>query len=612
MRFNLKRTIFIFGTATLSAALLLGSGNAVAKSACLSAFTEKYPNSLTDNNASCQVCHQSAGDPYNGYGWELRMRLAEILQEDPSGSCSNTNLSNGTLAAALGDIEGFDSDLDVSGIFSNLEEINADTQPGWTTGANNTIYFKDGSTTAGQEAPSSIGDLDPSAGNQPPVADANGPYTGTAGVPVQFDGSGSADPDGNIVTYSWDFGDGTNDVGVNPTHTYATTDTFSVTLTVVDDIGAMDSDVTTATIGAQDADGDGVPDSSDNCPLTANLAQLDTDDDGVGNACQKIADISGVGDISGDAVPDIAQLRLSGQPRVRYFSGASRNKIKAVGYLSQAWAGVAAATVVDSNADGTANDPAVAVLAYKASAGKHAVEVRRADNGALINKVVFLSATWDVIDVAVIDDLNGDGSTGDTAIAVLGVNPNKPFNEQIKVQVRKLSNGALLANWFFLNGNWTPLALEGVSRNGASPLLVVLANKAATGANVVQARKLSNGSVQRDTSFLDASWLAQDVSILMDSNGDGTVNDPAYLVLASHPDTGRNKVQARRVSDGKRLKNITMLGTNWRGTRVTSVGDISGNLREEVGVLAEKRTDGTVAIQLKDYADRTTTATIFP
>ena len=323
-------------------------------------------------------------------------------------------------------------------------------------------------------------------------------------------------------------------------------------------------------------------------------------------------DVTGVVDVSGDGVADVAELRLTGQPRVRYFSGASRNKIKTVNYFGPAWLSIAAATVADSNADGVAIDSAVAVLAHKPGDNKHAVEVRQAENGALINKVFFLSAAWEIIDVAVIDDRNGDGVTGDAAIAVLAVNPNKPFDEQIKVQVRRLSDGALRANWNFLNGNWTALALEAVSRFGASPLLAVLANKAATGANVVQARRLSDGNVQRNTSFFDSSWLARDVSILMDSDGDGNANDPAYLVLANHPDTGRNKVQSRRVSDGARLKKITMLGTNWDGRRVTSVDDISGNLREEVGVLAEKKTDGTIAIQLKDYADRTTTATIFP
>jgi hypothetical protein len=240
------------------------------------------------------------------------------------------------------------------------------------------------------------------------------------------------------------------------------------------------------------------------------------------------------------------------------------------------------------------------------------VEVRRADDGALINKVFFLGPSWDIIDVAVLDDKNGDGVTGDTAIAVLGEDLSRPFDEQIKVQVRRLSDGGLLANWFFLNGNWTALALEGVNRIGQTPLLAVLANKSATGANVVQARKLSNGALQRDTTFQNSSWLARDLSILRDSDGDGTQTDPAYLVLTTHKETSRNKVQARRVRDGQRLKNITMLGTNWDGARVTGAGDISGNQREEVGVLAEKKSDGTAVIQLKDYADRSTTATIFP
>jgi hypothetical protein len=195
---------------------------------------------------------------------------------------------------------------------------------------------------------------------------------------------------------------------------------------------------------------------------------------------------------------------------------------------------------------------------------------------------------------------------------VLGYNPAKPFDQRIKVQVKRLGDGALIANWPFFNGNWVPTALEAVHRPGQTPLLAVLGIKPSTGANVVQARKLSNGGKQRDTSFFNANKITRDVAVLLDSNGDGNANDPAYLVLANDIASGKNKIQARRVSDGVRLGNVTMVGTNWEAKRVMRSGDISGNLIEEVGALAKKRTDGKISIQLKDFDDRTISATIFP
>jgi uncharacterized repeat protein (TIGR01451 family) len=85
--------------------------------------------------------------------------------------------------------------------------------------------------------------------NEPPIADPNGPYTGTVGIPVQFDGSGSSDPDGTIISYDWDFGDGGTGGGVTPTYTYAGPGLYTVTLTVTDDEGVTDTATTTADIG---------------------------------------------------------------------------------------------------------------------------------------------------------------------------------------------------------------------------------------------------------------------------------------------------------------------------------------------------------------------------
>ncbi len=55
-----------------------------------------------------------------------------------------------------------------------------------------------------------------------------------------FDGTKSFDTDGEIATYEWDFGDGTNATGKVVTHTFAAPGTYLITLTVTDDKSASD------------------------------------------------------------------------------------------------------------------------------------------------------------------------------------------------------------------------------------------------------------------------------------------------------------------------------------------------------------------------------------
>lgn len=56
-----------------------------------------------------------------------------------------------------------------------------------------------------------------------------------------LDASASQDPDGSIVSYTWDFGDGTSGTGMTTTHTYATAGNYQVKLTVTDNKNATDT-----------------------------------------------------------------------------------------------------------------------------------------------------------------------------------------------------------------------------------------------------------------------------------------------------------------------------------------------------------------------------------
>jgi len=65
------------------------------------------------------------------------------------------------------------------------------------------------------------------------------PFSGQSPLAVLFDASSSKDPDGTIVSYEWDFGDGSSASGAAVSHTYATASarSYNVVLTVTDNDG---------------------------------------------------------------------------------------------------------------------------------------------------------------------------------------------------------------------------------------------------------------------------------------------------------------------------------------------------------------------------------------
>jgi hypothetical protein len=84
--------------------------------------------------------------------------------------------------------------------------------------------------------------------SQAPVA-AFGAGASAAGQVTSFDASASSDPDGTIVRYDWDFGDGTSapNAGPTPSHVYTSPGTRAVTLTVTDADGTSTAPFWTGT-----------------------------------------------------------------------------------------------------------------------------------------------------------------------------------------------------------------------------------------------------------------------------------------------------------------------------------------------------------------------------
>ncbi|TDC50404.1 PKD domain-containing protein [Jiangella ureilytica] len=73
--------------------------------------------------------------------------------------------------------------------------------------------------------------------------------SGPTPLEVAFSSEGSHDPDGDELTYAWDFGDGSTAAEPNPTHTFTESGEYTVRLTVTDPSGRSGNSNLTITAG---------------------------------------------------------------------------------------------------------------------------------------------------------------------------------------------------------------------------------------------------------------------------------------------------------------------------------------------------------------------------
>src|SRR6056297_1003396 len=145
--------------------------------------------------------------------------------------------------------------------------------------------------------------------NQPPVVFINGPYSGLAGQPVAFSSAGTNDPDGNIASYLWEFGDGETSISSNPNHSYASPGTYTVELTVTDNEGAQTTETTTVQVisntftwsGSENSDWENAGNwEGGAAPGTTPLKNIEIQSSGNNPVLESLLNISGVSLIIAD------------------------------------------------------------------------------------------------------------------------------------------------------------------------------------------------------------------------------------------------------------------------------------------------------------------------
>lgn len=119
-----------------------------------------------------------------------------------------------------------------------------------TMGPDGSLYYVDNGPFQTNDA-GSIRRIRNTSANQPPTAVASADVTqgNTAPLTVNFSSVGSSDPEGQPLTYNWNFGDQTTSTQPNPSHTYSQRGRYTVRVTVSDGTNSTPSNVVTITVG---------------------------------------------------------------------------------------------------------------------------------------------------------------------------------------------------------------------------------------------------------------------------------------------------------------------------------------------------------------------------
>jgi hypothetical protein len=295
-------------------------------------------------------------------------------------------------------------------------------------------------------------------------------------------------------------------------------------------------------------------------------------------------DLTNVYDGTDDA---IAMLELSGttgpsgsvNPQVRLFDSNTGAAIRTIEFFTEsneAWQPIAIDSLSDGNSDGLATDTAIAMLAENLVTGQIKVQIRAAADGAkLRTNIPFFNSGWTPVDVAVVNDADGNTVTGDDYIAVLATNDGNGRHRVSTVAFDTVNNIPIHEQRFF-TPSWEVKAIESsypYNFGGGQPSwLTVLATDAA-GISKAQTRAFDDGAMISTLYGWGAEVDSTDITMSQMSGA------PVVVFYGKRASSGNSVLKSRQILSGDNIDAYRFIGSGFDARRITmtTLGMVAGS-----------------------------------